>query len=662
MGIPSSPGDGKITPTFKGQITIDDLGDADPTNDMIAGSFVIGPGARLVSAGNRDVGAGEMEKTIGSKTIIEEWTSVTHTLAPTTVDSASGPNADGGFDYVFGSAGFPPSLCTGTGSGGVGDCFASEKGSESGEDPLLSPWIIENGGTGFNWDGSTPPGTGLEIVRFGLAFPPMLQNPGGATTAVIAGLTCSDTGLDPKIPGEPADTLTDCQDSAVAWGVTDPEGTDMGKLNAGIDNLILMLATDAAGNIVSADAYYTMEYPIIQVDDNSFVGGTLNFIGTTTCLAGDDPFGVIDDLTGTSFTLDVLANDVCVDPPLTIFEDVGAGDLMPDQGGTATTDGAIVTYTPPGVGAVVDPEEFTYTLRDNIVPNQDTGTVTIMLFDDLMPAANDLMAETTLDTPVVIDVSTGGNSLGNTETVVNSPGMLVVTTTPPMLGTVSIDGANVTYTPDPGLRGDDVFEYTITDSNGDVAPTPPTVALITVRIGAKPNAPDFDVPGKIAINDSVDIDLDAIPGAEQGDPPVIISQTQGLEGTTTLNGTTVTYQHTGACSRVDPDSFTYTFEDADMETDTGIISVTINCVPIANPAAAPNIDTTGVAPDSQSSSVDVSAIANNDLGDEPTAVTVTDGASGMTSLDVNTNIVTYTPNSDFFTGIDSYTYTLTDVD
>jgi hypothetical protein len=562
---------------------------------------------------------------------------------------------------VFGSAGFPDLLCTGTGSGGLGDCFASEKAADSGElgdgTVTLQPWRQEQGGT-LLVDPTTS-----DITRYGLAFTGPGMNVGGNTTAVITGLSCLDTGLDPKEPGSPADSLTDCLDSSVAWSTegvfpNDAGGTPGGlKRNAGIDNLVLFLSTDAAGNIVQADAYYTMEYSIISAGDNSMVGGTLNLTGTRSpCVAGADPLRVIDD--GTAQNLDVLANDGCEVPPETIV--TGAGDFAPDKLGTASTDGATVTYTPAGGGAADSPEVFTYTVEDGF-PNQDQGTVTITLFDDLIPAPTNLVAETQLNISVAIDVTAGGtNPLGNIEQdVTNPPGNPEVTQTAPdptLGGTVQIFGLQIIYTPPPSIRGDDTFGYTITDSNGDSAS-----AEITVTIGARPKAPDFMVADKIDIGSSEDIDIALIPDVVLGDPPSTITATDGANGTTSVAGTVVTYAHPagGVCG---DDSFTYTIEDVDLETATGTIFLTVNCVVIANDAAAPGIDTTGVMPESQSSSIDVLAIAGNDPGDDPTAVAVTDGASGTTSLDVNTNIVTYTPNSDFFTGNDSYTYTLTDVD
>lgn len=483
VGVPSSPGDGKVPATFTGLITIDDGGNGfGDTNDTIAGNFTIGPGARLVSAGN---------SLAGSKKIVEQWTSVTHTLAATTVDSATA-NVSGGFDYVLGSAGFPDLLCTGTGSGGIGDCFASEKGADSGEfgdgTETLQPWRQEQGGT-LLVDPTTS-----DITRYGVAFTGPGMNVGGNTTAVITDLTCFDTGLDPKEPGSPADTVTDCGDSAVAWGTFGVFPNDAGgtpgdpKLNAGIDNLVLMLSTDAAGNIVSANAYYTMEYSIIQPGDNSYVGGTLSFSsqpvsGCTVVSAIDDSFTFIND--GAPRDFDVLANDECKDdPPISIV--TLPGDLLPDQGGSATTDGSTVTYTP--LGGFAGPESFTYTAQDAGLTgaaeppavNQDTGTVTVTLIEDLIPEAVDDEAETLSGQSVLIDV------LSN-DTLGNPPNTFSIIRQPDNGFIFSQSATSVFYRSNFGFFGADSFDYELIDVNGDTD-------VATVNVGV------FFVSGRVPID------------------------------------------------------------------------------------------------------------------------------------------------------------------
>ena len=654
VGVPTAPADGKLGAPITGVVTIDDGGDGfGDTTDTIAGTIILGPGARVVSSGGN---------LAGDKTIQESWTSVTHTLLPTVVSSATA-NAGGGFDYVIGSRGFPTNITTAT-----PESFAAELAADSGDAdrgiPPFAPWIDVNGGS----ISTTIAGT-LDIVSFGTKAG-VVANVGGETTAVIAGLNCSDVGTDPTeadtMGNAVIDTVTDCQDSSVAWGVTDPVGTDIGKLNAGFDNLVLKLSTDDTGAITAADAYYTMEYPIIQLADTSWVGGTLDFTGMviTSCVAGPDTFEVIDDITLQTLA-GVLDNDSCAVEPFTVFNDTAAGDFMPDKGGTATTDGTLVTYTPAGGGAADNPEMFTYTVQDGVADplTQAQGTVTITLFDDVIPVANNIATTTELDKPVEIDVSSAGddpnNNLGNTETAVtNSPGTgsIVTETAPvPTLGTVNIIAEKVVYTPDEGERGDDTFGYTITDSNNDTAS-----AEISVSINAMPVANDFTVAAPVAIGGSADIDVATIPLNDLGNPVATVTiELPGPDnGTTSVAGSVITY--TNSSLICGDDGFDYTITDDDAESATGAISLTVNCVPIANDANAPDINTVGVAPETQSSAVDVAGIAGNDLGNAPTDLTVADGATGTTA--VNGTIVTYTPDVDFFAGSDTFDYTLTDAD
>jgi hypothetical protein len=295
VGLPAIPGDGKVGVPLTGSIVIDDSGDGFGANDTIAGTIVLGQGTRLAS------GSGSAA---GSATITESWTSVTHTLPATAVSSAT-PNGAGGFDYVLGSDGFPTNIFT------AADAFASEAAADDGLPVANSPWLQANGGSGFNYDPGADSGT--DIVRFGLKSSGPGKNIGGATTAVIDGLVCSDVGLAPAefdSVGDPViDTMTDCEDSSVAWGVEDPEDLDAGKLNAGFDNLVLKLSTNASGTILSADAYYTMEYPILgtPLQDNTWVGGTLSFTGSVT----PPPSGSIEnDIVGTQSKVD----GACVAP------------------------------------------------------------------------------------------------------------------------------------------------------------------------------------------------------------------------------------------------------------------------------------------------------------------------------------------------------------
>ena len=272
VGVGSSPGDGKVAPSLTGNLTM--------TGSTLSGSFTIGAGARVVSTG----GASQ-----GSKTAEESWTSIVHTIVATpgkagglAADFNLGANGFGGNDYVFGSVGFPPPLCTAT------DCFASETGALSGAPATTSPWAVATGGSGPQITNVFIPG-GVDIVSYEVAASFVPKNVGVQTSATLSGWSCNDTGLDPKEPGTPADTVSDCVDSSVVWGsnkidpVDDPDGAggnppvNPDRTNAAFDNLILKVSTDSSGNVVAVDGYYVVQYNIISPGYNSWVGGTLSF-------------------------------------------------------------------------------------------------------------------------------------------------------------------------------------------------------------------------------------------------------------------------------------------------------------------------------------------------------------------------------------------------
>lgn len=189
----------------------------------------------------------------------------------------------------------------------------------------------------------------------------------------------------------------------------------------------------------------------------------------------DDAFSVIND--GSTSSFDVLANEECNgDEPIQVV--VGAGDLEPDRGGSATTDGATVQYTPaPGF---VGFEEFRYTARDagilGPVPtvDEDGAYVVVEVEADLAPAALDDEVLTPQATAVSIDVLANDDAGNEPSTIVLS--------TPPSHGSAIVEpDRSILYTPEAGFYGIDTLEYAITDANGDVVTASVTIGVRFVR-------------------------------------------------------------------------------------------------------------------------------------------------------------------------------------
>lgn len=129
--------------------------------------------------------------------------------------------------------------------------------------------------------------------------------------------------------------------------------------------------------------------------------------------------------------------------------------------GTATTNGATVTYTPAADFFGID--MFTYTLSDgNGGIATATVTVTVNPTNDVPTAQDDaytVKQDSTSNVFPVLANDTFAPDTGETLTIT------AVTTDTPH-GTASINGSSIFYTPDPGYTGSDILQYTISDGNG----------------------------------------------------------------------------------------------------------------------------------------------------------------------------------------------------
>jgi hypothetical protein len=234
-------GDDKARLGLSGSLTIDNNDTLDGSDDLISGTIVIAAGTRNVLTGQA-----------ANSRVEESWTSLTQTWAPTAVHSAT-PNANGGFDYVIASRGMPDDLLP----AGLNDQpYPSEIAS--------SPIVASNSG----WAAPEPQARGVASFECYPESPTQVeiwtnaartrrfnnspygapcadasqQNIGIRTTGVFSGWSC--LAYDP--------TKACPNNEAI-----------IGKGPPGIDNLLLAVSTDANGDIVSAEAKYAYEYPVL---------------------------------------------------------------------------------------------------------------------------------------------------------------------------------------------------------------------------------------------------------------------------------------------------------------------------------------------------------------------------------------------------------------
>jgi hypothetical protein len=230
---------GNIRPT----VTVDI--EVCPTCGSVQGTITYGAAAR-------NVGTGQATRAV------ERWDSITHTITETIADSQVA-NAFGGTDYIVGSAGVPGALCLTSDSSQCWIADATPEGAASGRVTAIGTW---NGDTG---DGAAAPTVGIESET-ALTFNGT-ANVGTTTTAVISNLSCSDQNALDCTPG--------VDGSAILWSANEDPGWD---------NLILVVSTNAAGDVVGVEGWWTEYYSIafgapdtcdeaVSFCDNSYQAG-----------------------------------------------------------------------------------------------------------------------------------------------------------------------------------------------------------------------------------------------------------------------------------------------------------------------------------------------------------------------------------------------------
>ncbi len=679
IGVRTTPGDGKVSPTVTGNVSVD------TATNIVSGSFTIGPGARHVLGGPGNSLA-------GTKTVIESWSSIVHVIAPSTADFVIGGNAFGGTDFIIGSAGFPTLLCTGTGAGGIGDCYPSEAGAISGSSS--SPWQVANGGTGPQT--SIFSMAGIDIVSYdlgGLVGAP--ANVGTTTSATMNGFFCNDTGLDPKQPGLPADTVSDCVDSSVVWGSNQIDAVRVdGSSNASFDNLILNVSTDAGGNVVDVSAFYLMQYSIISPGYNSWNGGTLSLSGEpcTDCEPPPPPSPppsvyAVTGASGAASTLYELDRDTAA--------------LIRTVGPTGRNYITAMDFHPL-TGELYAIAQDTSTCcpfqGDLLTLDLDTGSASVIartgaftdmgfhpdgrLFGNGRPFGfGDQVFQIDIQTGAYTAITDFGNAnrpgisfdalcIGRTKNFnsiyafdpdIPSTSFLRNISGNALLNTLEFDQNNI-------LLGVTDFNLVTIDVNAGTQTTVGPVSNRYTALASQP-IPCFEIDAIddqfTLINDGTPADLNVLGNdACRSDRPISVVALAGdlvpdQGGSAITAGSTVTYTPPGGF--VGQEAFTYTAQDAGLDggddppsVDQDTATVTVNLLEDLIPDAVDD-----EADTQQSQTVFIDVLENDTLGNAANVVTIeTAPANGSATVEAD-NRIRYFPNFQFF-GPDSFEYRLTD--
>jgi len=363
--------------------------------------------------------------------------------------------------------------------------------------------------------------------------------------------------------------------------------------------------------------------------------------------ANDDAYSTNEDVTLAVLAADgVLDNDTDVDSdPLT------ASLVTTTSNGTLSlnADGSF-TYTPNA--GFEGSDSFTYTANDG-EDDSNAATVTITVNHvNHAPVANEDSYTTDEDIPLTVPAS---GVLGN-DSDPDLDAITAVVGTGPSNGTLVLDpDGGFTYTPSANFNGTDSFTYAAYDGGLNS-----NVVTVTINASAVNDAP-------IANDDSYSTDEDVVlivsaPGIlgndtdVEGDLLSAILANGPSSGTLNLNSDG-SFDYTPNADFNGTDSFTYTANDGDEDSNIATVTLTVsntNDTPVAN------ADEYSINED-MALIVDAPGVLNNDSdtdGDSLTVTLVDDVANGILTFNGDGGFI-YVPNQNF-NGTDSFTYTASD--
>ncbi len=141
----------------------------------------------------------------------------------------------------------------------------------------------------------------------------------------------------------------------------------------------------------------------------------------------------------------------------------------------------------------------------------------------------------------------------------------------PANGAVTLDGRTATYTPAAGFVGEDSFTFSANDGLLDS-----NLATVTVTVNEVNVAPVASSQS-VSVDEDSSVDIILSASDENGDVLSYTISQQPANGTVSLSGNVATYQPDP--NSEEDDSFTFTANDGEFESNLGLVSVTVNAVP-----------------------------------------------------------------------------------
>jgi len=369
-----------------------------------------------------------------------------------------------------------------------------------------------------------------------------------------------------------------------------------------------------------------------SVSDNNGAEATANLQVTISPIndapiANADSITIIEDATAT--LINVLSNDTDIDgDTLTLSSassDIGSVSIVNSQ----------IQYTPAennnGTATV------SYTITDGTQSASGILTVTITSVNDT-PVANP-------DTATILEdaAPTSINVIANDTDVDNDP--LAISTASASIGSVSVSGSNLVYTPEANFNGQAVVNYTLTDGTTTAA------GVLTVAVTAVNDAPVANPDSATILEDAAATNINVLGNdTDEENDALSISALTTTSGAVTSTGNDVIF--TSEANFNGQVTVNYTLSDG-TDTAMGVLTITVtpvNDAPIANP------DSATILEDAVTTNINV---LSNDTDPENDSLTISEASTNTGSVSVAGSNLAYTPEADF-NGQAVINYTLSD--
>ncbi|MEX2304298.1 MAG: Ig-like domain-containing protein, partial [Bryobacterales bacterium] len=302
--------------------------------------------------------------------------------------------------------------------------------------------------------------------------------------------------------------------------------------------------------------------------------------------------------------------------------------------GSLTGSGSNRTYTP--ANNYSGPDSFTFQVNDgNGGTANGTVSITVTATPNNPPTATNSSVTTNEDTPRQITLS-GTDPNGDT--------LSFSLLTQPAKGSLSGNGANWTYTPNPNANGSDAFTFRAADGKGGADDG--AISINITPVNDPPATQNQSV--STAQNTAKPITLT---GSDVDGNTLSYSIVSGVShGSLTGSGSNRTY--TPANGYSGPDSFTFQVNDGNGGTANGTVSITVQASQNGAPAATDSAVTT-----TEDTPKQITLSGTDPNGDTLSFSLLTQPAKG--SLSGNGANWTYTPKANA-NGPDSFTFRASD--